>query len=92
MKIISFIIFSTVVLLGFSFVNAQPVNEISAKPGAFSMKFEKPTAILQTNGQDTVHPSPAKDAAGVDNKCFIKGQFKTRGIWLGQSRAGDRFI
>jgi len=40
------------------------------------MKFEKPTARLQTNGQDTVHPSLAKDAAGVDNSASSKASSK----------------
>lgn len=40
------------------------------------MKFEKPTARLQTNGQDAVHPSPAKDAAGVDNSASSKASSK----------------
>ena len=40
------------------------------------MKFEKPTARLKTNGQDTVHPSPAKDAPGVENRASSKASSK----------------
>jgi monofunctional biosynthetic peptidoglycan transglycosylase len=85
MKTVSLIIVSTVVLLGFSFVIAQPVNEILAKPGAFSLKLEKPTARLQTNGQDTVHPSPVKDAPGMENSASSNASSKQE-----QSGSGSR--
>lgn len=72
MKTISLIILSAVVLLGVSFVIAQPANEVSAKPGAFTMQLEKPTAGYQTNDLDAVHPSSMKDASGVEDNASSK--------------------
>ena len=69
MKTISLIILSAVVLLGVSFVIAQPANEISAKPGAFSMNFEKPSAGYQKNDMDAVHPSSIA-YSGEDDHLF----------------------
>ena len=66
MKTISLIILSAVVLLGFSFEIAQSVNEISAKPGAFSMMIEKPSAGYQKNDMYAVQPSSMIDDSVVD--------------------------
>ena len=88
MKTISMIILSAVVLLGFSFAIAQSANEVSAKPGAFTMQLENPTAEYQTNDLDVVHPSPMKDASGMENSASSKASSKQDQSGLGSRGPG----